>query len=116
MTEMFDAGEIYPPDDPRNPFFGLDGFDQRSVIPPDPHAGIEREVLDALGIASFDEILVKGVERNMENARGNRFSSIIEAVTYLYDAGVLQFSGVVYDSEEYEIEIDPETDKPRGSR
>ena len=105
MTEIFDGGEIYPPDDPRNPFFGLDGFDQHSFIPADPNERIERDVLDALGIASFDEIFVNPTERDIENIRGNRFESITEAVIYLFDAGILRFSGVVIGAEEVEIEV-----------
>lgn len=114
MTELFDAGELYPLDDPRNPFFGLGGFDEKTVIPPDPMERIEREVLDALGIQSFDEILITGSERTLENARGNRFENIKEALVYLFDAGILQFSGVVIGAEEIEIEI--ESDTGRSSR
>ena len=105
MSEMFDAGELYPLDDPRNPFFGLDGFDPKTVIPPDPYDRIEREVLDSLGIQSFDEILITAPERDIEAARGNRFESIKEAITYLFDAGILRFSGVVIGAEEVEIEV-----------
>jgi len=105
MTEIFDGGELYPLDDPRNPFFGLDGFDEKSFIPADPYERVEKDVLDSLGIASFDEILISSSERDIANMRGNRFENIKEAITYLFDAGILRFSGVVYDSDEYEIEI-----------
>lgn len=105
MSEVFDGGELYPPDDPRNPFFGLDGFDEKSVIPPDPYERIEREVLDTLGIQSFDEILITASEREIEAARGNRFETIKEAIIYLFDAGILRFSGVVIGAEEVEIEV-----------
>lgn len=113
MTDMSDGFELYPPDDPRNPFFGLDGFDEFSK-PVDPYEKIERDVMDSLGIASFDEILVNADSRSMDNARGNRFQSLTEAIAYLFDAGVLQFSGVVIGAEEYEVEIDGETDKLRA--
>lgn len=106
MTEIFDGGEIYPPDDPRNPFYGLDGFDEKSFIPADPHERVEKDVLDALGIASFDEILITATERDIESMRGNRFESITEAVIYLFDAGILRFSGVVIDADEVEIDVD----------
>lgn len=107
MTEIFDGGEIYPPDDPRNPFFGLDGFDEKSFTPADPYERIERDVLDSLGISSFNEILVTASERDLEGMRGNRFENIKEAIVYLFDAGILQFSGVIIDTEEIEIEVKP---------
>lgn len=115
MTDMTDGWGVYPPDDPRNPFYGLDGFDEFSETK-DPHEGIERQVMDALGIQDFDSILVLPDERTTENARGNRFSSLTEAITYLFDAGILQFSGVVIGAEELEVEIEPQTDKRRGKR
>lgn len=114
MTDMTDGWDVYPPDDPRNPFFGLDGFDEFTEEP-DPHEGIEREVMDALGISDFDEILININERDLEGARGNRFESIQEAILYLFDAGVLRFSGVVIGAEEVEIEIDSDSGG-RGKR
>lgn len=109
MSDVFDGQWGYEPDDPDNPFYGLDGFD-RLTNEPDPMERIEREVLDQLGVSSFDEILITSDDRSLENARGNRFESIIEAITYLFDAGVLQFSGVVFEGDEVEIEIEPCTD------
>lgn len=106
MSEVFDGAELYPPDDPRNPFFGLDGFDARTIQPPDPYERLEKDVLDSLGIASFDEILIKASERDIESARGNRFETIKEAIVYLFDAGILRFSGVVIDDDEIEIDVD----------
>lgn len=108
MSDMPDGFDVYPPDDERNPFYGLYGLDEFSQAP-DPYDKIERDVMDSMGIASFDDILFNSDNRNLENARGNRFSSLSEAISYLFDAGVLQFGGVVYDSVEYEVEIDSDT-------
>ena len=105
MTELFDAGELYPLNDPRNPFYGLDGFDARSRQSPDPYERIERQVLDSLGIDSFEEILIDSGNRTPEDMRGNRFESIAEAIVYLFDAGILRFSGVVVGAQEVEIEV-----------
>lgn len=106
MSELFDGAESYPLDDPRNPFFGLGGWDEQTVVPPDPYDRIEQDVLDSLGIASFDEILITATERDLESARGNRFETIKEAIVYLFDAGILRFSGVVIDDDEIEIDVD----------
>lgn len=115
MTDDIGEWGVFPPDDPNNPFYGLYDFDE-APPPSDPHEAIEREVLDALGIESFDSILFEPDERTIENARGNRFESIAEAITYLFDAGVLQFSGVVVGDEEIEIEIESDTGKARKGR
>lgn len=97
-----------------SPYIDWSGWDEHSPED-DPHEGIEREVLDALGIASFDEIIVLPEERNFDNARGNRFETITEAIVYLFDAGILGFSGVVVDDESenfIEIDVDDCTQPP----
>lgn len=97
-----------------SPFIDWSGWDLISAEE-DPHGGIERDVLDALGIASFDEIFVNIADRNFENARGNRFETITEAIVYLFDAGILQFSGVVIGDEIddfVEIDVDDCTQPP----
>lgn len=95
--------EDLPPED--NPFFGLDGFDEFTEN--DPYERIEQEVLNSLGIEDFDEIILDISDAEVENIRGNRFQNLQEAITYLFDAGVLRFSGVVIAGDEIAVEIKP---------
>lgn len=108
MSELFDDGELFEPLGEDNPFLGLDGFDEFSAEP-DPYDKLERDVLDTFGIESFDSIFINADEREVANMRGNRFESIREAILYLFDAGILQFSGVVVGADEIEIEIDKDS-------
>lgn len=108
MSELFDAGELYEPEGEDNPFLGLDGFD-KFTSEPDPYNLIEQDVMNAFGVESFDSILLDASERQIENMRGNRFESLQEAIIYLFDAGILQFSGVVVGEDEIEIEIDKDS-------
>lgn len=97
--------EMYDDMGEDSPFFGLDGWDGSSK--PDPYEGLEREVLETMGIESFDAILISSDESVLENARGNRFETIQEAIFYLFDSGILLFSGVEYENEDYYgVEID----------
>lgn len=94
--------------DNENPFYGLDGFD--GFTENDPYKEIEQDVLDTFGIESFDEIVMNIDEAQVENIRGNRFQDLREAVLYLFDAGILRFSGVVVDDDlEVAVEIEPES-------
>lgn len=95
MTEIQDGFELYPPDDPRNPFFGLYGLDEYSSIPPDPYERQENEVFAALNIDDFDGLLIRDTDVDVTHLRGNRFESIREAILYLSDSGMLAFSQVV---------------------
>jgi len=115
MSDVEQGQWGYDADDPNNPFYGLDGFDEKS-FKTDPYEQIERDVMDSLGIESFDRILIDATERTLENARGNRFSSLQEAILYLFDAGILQFSGVVVGGEEIEIEIESDTGRSQVGR
>jgi hypothetical protein len=108
MSDFTDGFLDYEPEGEDNPFWDLEGWDEASVRP-DPYERMEREVLDAMGIESFDAILLDATERDLENMRGNRFESLQEAITYLFDAGILQFSGVVIGADELEIEVESDT-------
>lgn len=105
MTDMIDGWDVYPPDDPRNPFFGLFGFDEFSEEP-DPHEKIERTVLDTLGIVDFGGLIATIGEVAGDTVRGNRFGDVREAILYLSDAGVLAFGQVViFDNGEIGVSI-----------
>lgn len=106
----FYSYEDLPPEE--NPFFGLEGFDEFSDS--DPYEQIERDVLDSLGIEGFDEIILDVSDAQAENLRGNRFESLQEAVTYLFDSGILRFSSVVIDDDEISIEVDADSGSVRG--
>lgn len=95
-------------DNSDNPYLGWNDWDEEA-FDTDPYDEIERQVMDSLGIESFDSILLDPSERDMENLRGNRFESLQEAIIYLFDAGILQFSGVIVGAEELEIEIESDT-------
>lgn len=111
MSDFFDDessdDELYED----SPFAGLPGWVGDESFPPDPYEKIEREVLDTFGIEDFDEIIFEPDEIDVENLRGNRFESIQDAIMYLFDAGVLRFSGVVLGADEIGIEIDDDSGK-----
>lgn len=89
-----------------NPFLDPEGIDKHTI--PDAFEEFEKQVLDSLGIESFENIVYDIDKAEPSDIRGNRFESIKEAVLYLFDAGVLRFSGVVLDDKgEVAIEIKP---------
>lgn len=109
MSDYFD----FPPNDydsegEENPFRGLAGYDD-SFDNFDPFERAEREVLDTFGISSFDEIFFTRDTATLEGLRGNRFDSFEDAIWYLFDSGVLRFSGVVIDDDEIAVDIDAES-------
>lgn len=59
-----------------------------------------KEVFDELanrfGVESVGDLIIplSDVE-NVEGVRGNRFVDVVDALIYLYDAGILDFSNVV---------------------
>jgi hypothetical protein len=108
MSDLFDGQFSYedlPPEE--NPFYGLDGFDEFSET--DPLEQIEREVLDSLGIESFEDIVFDISDSEVNDLRGNRFEDLREAILYLFDSGILRFSGVVLDGDEVMIEVDSDS-------
>lgn len=94
-----------------SPFSDLPGWIGDEALPFDPFEQVEREVLDTFGIEDFDEILFEPSELDIENLRGNRFESIQDAVMYLFDSGILRFSGVTLGGEETMIEVDSDSGK-----
>lgn len=102
--DLYNYEDLEPED---NPFYGLGGFDEFSET--DPYEKLEKDVLDSLGIEEFDEIIFDIKDVDVENLRGNRFESLGEALTYLFDSGILRFSGIVIDDDEISIEIDSDT-------
>lgn len=110
MSDYFD----FPPNDydeegDDNPFAGLPGYDD-TFSDFDPFERAEREVLDTFGISSFDDIFVTRDEATLEGLRGNRFDSFEDAIWYLFDSGVLRFSGIVIDDDdEIAVDIDAES-------
>lgn len=111
MSDYFDDESSDNEDYEDSPFAGLPGWVGDEHFPPDPYEKIEREVLDAFGIEDFDEILFEPDESSIENMRGNRFESIQDAIWYLFDSGILRFSGVVLGDDEIGVEIDDDSGK-----
>lgn len=98
MSELFDAGELYEPEDNENPFLGLDGFDEMSFAEPDdvdPNIAIEQEVLRSLDIDAFGGLIAFESSVDVGTIRANRFGDIKEAIFYLSDAGLLRYGQVV---------------------
>lgn len=108
MSDMDDGMFLYDDEDSDNPYLGWNDWDEEA-FDTDPYDELEKQVMDSLGIESFDSILLDPSESDMENMRGNRFASLEEAILYLFDAGILQFSGVVVGGEELEIEVESDT-------
>jgi hypothetical protein len=108
MSDNPEGMYLHDDDDSSNPYLGWNDWDEEA-FEDDPYDKIEREVMDSLGIESFESILLDPTESEIENMRGNRFSSLEEAILYLFDAGILQFSGIVINQEEIEIEVESNT-------
>jgi hypothetical protein len=109
MSDYFD----FPPNDwdgeeEENPFRDLPGWDDTPELE-DPYVKATEDIMDTLGIESFDDIIFDLGDIEPDTLRGNRFESLEDAITYLFDSGLLRFSGVVLDGEEIEISIDPDT-------
>ena len=94
-------------------------YDDESLAPPpestdfvDDDAVTTRDILDALGIDRFEEIVINFDKiEDPSEVRGNRFATIEEAVFFLYDIGVIAFSQVVFfeDEELFGVQIDNDT-------
>lgn len=109
MSDYFDFDpNEYDPQGEDNPFAGLPGFDD-SEISPDPYEQVERDVLDSFGVESFEDIIFDVTSVQPDDLRGNRFATMSDALNYLFDAGILRFSGVVLQGDEILIEVDSES-------
>lgn len=115
MSDYFEDAPNDDEDYEDSPFADLEGWIGAEAISQDPFEQVEREVLDTFGIEDFDEILFEPSEIDPEALRGNRFESIQDAIMYLFDSGILRFSGVTLGGEETQIEVDPDSGK-RGKR
>jgi hypothetical protein len=72
---------------------------------PDPALQVLESVEDALGIQVEDKIILAGDEAP-ENIRGNRYTSVIDALIDLFLAGILAFANVIFLDDEIGIEVD----------
>lgn len=100
MSDYFD----FPPNDydeegDESPFIDWSGWSDEPLIE-DPYLKAEEDILDTLGIEDFESIFFDPVDLKPEEMRGNRFESLQEAIMYLFDAGILRFSGVVIQGDE----------------
>lgn len=70
-----------------------------------------QEIAFNYGIQDWDEIIVDFSKVGPGELRGDRFSTLEEAVVFLFDLGVLEFGGVVYyqDVDLYGVAIDSDT-------
>lgn len=91
-----------------NPYKDSMGWSDEEEIR-DPYEQATEDIMDNLGIDSFDDIVLDIGDADIESLRGNRFETLEEAITYLFDAGILRFSGVVLDGDEIEIEVKPKS-------
>lgn len=88
----------YLVDDPDSPFYGLPRGVDNTVH--DPQEEVLAEVRDQLGVASISDVVIDFSDANIEELRGNRFTSIVDALVYLGQAGILQFSSVTVDDDD----------------
>lgn len=96
--------------DEDSPFFGLPIGNTRTT--PDDRIGDYQDLLDRFGVNDLGDIIVNREDAPVENLRGNRFSNIADALLYLYEAGIVQFSNVTVDDEgEVGTEIDDDSGK-----
>lgn len=102
--------EFPPPDD----WYHGDDWDGE----PEDNQGEDaflRGILDELGIDSIDKILIDIEDADLSALRGVVFDDLQSAILYLYDLGVLDFSGIVeIDDGEYGVII-PD-DSPGGTK
>jgi hypothetical protein len=90
-----------PPEDWE--FFDDDPEDDSNLGVPSDHL---REIMETYGIVDFNEIVVDlTAVPNPQDIRGIRFSTLEEAVTFLFDIGVLSFSQVVTIDDVYAVII-----------
>lgn len=109
MSDYFD----FPPNEfdeegDENPFKDLAGWSDEAELR-DPYEEMTEDIMDNLGIEEFDDIVFDIGSVDPEDLRGNRFESLEEAIIYLFDAGILRFSGVVLDGDEIAVDIDAES-------
>lgn len=96
--------------DESSPFYGLPIGDTRTT--PDDRIGDYDDLLDRFGVNDLGDIIIRRTDATPENLRGNRFSNITDALLYLYEAGIVQFSNVaVSDDGEIQPEIDDDSGK-----
>lgn len=112
MTDYFD----FPPNDwddeeEENPMRDLPGWSDEEEIE-DPYVKATEDIMDNFGIESFEDIILDFGDIDPDTIRGNRFETLQEAITYLFDSGVLRFSGVTVVDDEIEIFIDDCTQPP----
>lgn len=97
-------------DDPSSPFFGLPTGNTPTT--PDPYEIIEDEVARELGVDTLGDIFIPFADADPNGLRGNRFGNIIDAIRYLAEAGIIQFSNVTINDEgDIGLEIDPDTQR-----
>jgi len=95
MSDYFDSyPNDYDEEGDASPFIDWSGWSDEPLTV-DPYIEAEQDILDTLGIEDYDSILLDPTTLEPDELRGNRFSSLQEAITYLFDAGILRFSGVV---------------------
>lgn len=70
----------------------------------DPEVIIRQRVENILGF-TFDEIIINSESGNPANRRGNRYSSVVDAIVDLYSSGIISFSNVVIEDDEATIEV-----------
>lgn len=76
----------------------------------DASSALLRELMETYGYSDVGDILIDFEKADPSQLRGNRFSSLLEAVLWMHDIGVLGFSHVVYLGEdEYGAEIPDNT-------
>ena len=95
------------PTEPDLPFFEF--VDDDIIAEDDPNKVIYEQVLTELGIERIDSVIIQVGEAAPENIRGNRYTTIVDALIDLHLSGILTFSRVVIDDDEIEIEVDADS-------
>lgn len=106
MSDYFDDDpNNYDEEGDENPFRDLPGWSDEAELE-DPYIKATEDIMDNLGIEEFDDIVFDIRDADPESLRGNRFETLEEAIIYLFDAGILRFSGVVLSDHEIAVDID----------
>lgn len=112
MTDNFDDfPNNWDDEGDYNPYKDTMGWSDEFEVE-DPYEQQTQDIMDNLGIESFDDIILDLGDIDPDTLRGNRFENLQDAIVYLFDSGVLRFSGVVLEGDELEIFIDPCTQPP----
>lgn len=68
-----------------------------------------QDIADEFGWTDWRDIIAGNEDLDMDEIRGNVFDYPEDAIFYLYDAGILDFSEIWYDGEQWHVVVDKDS-------